>query len=279
VDPDAGVGREVSEAVKPILFSGEMVRAILEGRKTQTRRVVKPQPEFVGGSGEEAEASAWGWADDHGAWITMDLSLPSYTGDGHHPNGELLRATCPYGEAGDGLWVRESFAPRYFDDGKPAYRADFDPVKLSGVVPEPKWTPSIHMPRSACRIHLDLVEVRIEQLQDITTEDIVAEGIQYPVREAEDGYRPMCNVEALEYLPNPQLPSTHDELLRAHWAMTWDKINAKRQDGAFAWDKNPWVWALTFKRAEGERDGETDQAIQADTERVTGVYPRGATGP
>ncbi len=144
---------------KPILFSGEMVRAILDGRKTQTRRVVKPQPS---------------------AGVRRSVFVPSGLEDGH---GRELR--CPYGRPGDTLWVRETWAShKYMDDTKPSeftvgaqmlpvwYRADNVQSDERG-----KWRPSIFMPRWASRITLRLVDVRVETLQQIEPEDCKAEGV------------------------------------------------------------------------------------------------------
>ena len=132
---------------KPILFNTEMVRAILEGRKTVTRRLVKPQPNS-----------------------TFDKNWECFTKE----NGEVVVLTKPY-SPGDILYVREAFCPNYFDreianfycDGnRTAYKADFDSEKFGDVVPEPKWKPSIHMPKAMARIFLRVTDVRVERLRD-----------------------------------------------------------------------------------------------------------------
>ena len=144
---------------KPILFSGEMVRAILDGRKTQTRRVIKPQPS---------------------AGVRRSVFVLSGLEDGH---GRELR--CPYGRPGDTLWVRETWAShKYMDDTKPSeftvgaqmlpvwYRADNAQSDERG-----KWRPSIFMPRWASRITLRVVGVRVETLWDMTVSKMIAEGV------------------------------------------------------------------------------------------------------
>lgn len=186
--------------MKPILFSTEMVRAILDGRKTQTRRVINPQyAEKSDGTREP---------------------LDKYAADG-------ILAECGKYVRGDILWVRESFCPRYFDDGRPAYKADYDGGRIGDVVPEPKWKPSIHMPRTAARLFLRVTDVRAERVQDISYDDgaIWAEGI----------------------------PATHDRNSEIrHFIELWDSLNARR---GFGWDANPWVWVYEFERISKEEAG------------------------
>jgi hypothetical protein len=203
---------------RPILFSGPMVRAILEGRKTQTRRIAKPYT--------------------RGAEI-----IDTYT-DGsiryqveRWPNGVVakpsLGCACKYGMVGDRLWVRETWScPRQiggsFVREKRMYKADeLSPwLDYSSVV----WKPSIHMPRQFSRLSLHLTAVRVERLQAITTQDALAEGIDEHGHElqtemARDHQR---NRSAIE-----------------NFALLWDSLNAKR---GYGWDVNPWVWVLAFRR-------------------------------
>lgn len=187
---------------KPILFSGEMVRAILDGRKTQTRRVVKGNPNHLHFSPFACKADDY--HDEHGN-----------------------QYSCPYGARGTRLWVRETFAlgPGY--NGEPPgsapdwscvwYRADGkqrhkrrNPGARAG-----KWRPSIHMPRWASRITLEVKDVRVERVQDISYDYAVSEGVRYDT----------TPLDAFIWL--------------------WDSINAKRGHG---WDTNPWVWVVEFKR-------------------------------
>lgn len=171
---------------RPILMSAPMVRAILAGRKTQTRRIMKMAKRGTGG--------------------------PPFQIDG--------KTVCsPYGVPGDRLWVRESWRPR--QASTVYYRADsydyhHDEIRAGGTVPQ--WRPSIHMPRWASRITLEVVAVRVERLQEITYLESVAEGVIYD-RGFED---PRDNYRSL-----------------------WNVINAKRGRG---WDENPWVWVIEFRR-------------------------------
>ena len=202
--------------MKPILFKGEMVRAILDGRKTMTRRVIKPKPTHR----------------------VIDVGDAWYDADGIMA-GAALR--CPYGQPGDRLWVRETWQDGSDTNGRRCvvFKADGngiaalccedgngDPVGLGlSVTPmEPsRWRPSIHMPRWASRITLEIVSVRVERLCQITEQDALAEGVS----------------DSLDYC-DPETPSA-----RMQFKDLWDSINAKR---GFVWDSNPYVWALEFKK-------------------------------
>ena len=179
---------------RPILFSGPMIRALLDGRKTQTRRIVKPQPtEQV----YQIYHSANFAPSD-----PLDQDVPDFAREIH----------CPYGAPGDQLWVRETWA----EDGIGyTYRA------TNETWPH-HWAPSIFMPRAASRIQLEIVDVRVERVQDITTADACAEGVP--------GCRDdLSNVHAVEF-----------------FKALWDQINGARP--GYSWANNPWVWCLTFKR-------------------------------
>jgi hypothetical protein len=140
---------------RPILFSAPMVRTILSGLKSQTRRLVKPQP----------------------AWVYGE-TVPVRTDDAD-PKGAI---PCPYGQPGDRLWVRETHCPvvpRYgSSDPLALYRADLDPGQQYMCVE--RWTPAIHMPRRLSRITLEVTRVRVERLQDISASDCRAEGVDPP---------------------------------------------------------------------------------------------------
>jgi hypothetical protein len=201
--------RDVKE--RPILFSAPMVRAILDGSKTQTRRIVKPQPEH-------------GVTPCH--WSPTGHAV---TAAPHNERGDTS-CTCkpiraPYGAPGDRLWVRETHAPRYFDDGSPSYRADWTAL-AAATVPQPKWTPAIHMRRADSRILLEVTDVRVERLQAITEEDARAEGVG-----------------------GPPLHPGPDFAHRTAFAVLWDEINGKRAP----WESNPWVWVVSFQRAGASR--------------------------
>ncbi len=193
---------------RPILFNGAMVRAILAGDKTQTRRAVK------------------GVAGDN----CLILRKPTKTRSGvvTHVMDAPGRGLCPFGEVGDLLWVRESFGHRWHpcqppffhrasDDGEVGRNPDFD-----------GWRPSIHMPREACRLVLEITDVRVERLQAISAADAIAEGLS--------------QTDSGAWLPGP---CDHPE-----WAFhqLWAQVY-----GESAWDSNPWVWVIEFKAAEQPR--------------------------
>ena len=196
---------------RPILFNGEMVRAILEGRKTQTRRVIKPQP-------VRDERDATWWLGD------LRMMPPTMISD-----IVQVMKKCPYGQPGDRLWVREAFqiAPRtaYRFDPKihpncwqtlrPDDNHDAAVYREGWTRCDPgRWKPSIHMPRWASRITLEVTDVRVEQLRAISQNDARAEGF--------DG------VDA-----------------RAPFHLVWNSVYASRGLG---WEKDPWVWVVEFRR-------------------------------
>ncbi len=206
------MSRQVSVGGKerPILFSGEMVRAILEGRKTQTRRVCKP--EHFNGS-----------------------EMPS---DHAMENAIRFGAKCPYGQVGDRLWVKETFG--LHDNRQPTivyYRADNE-LKYESDGP---WTPSIFMRREYSRITLEIVSVRVERLNEISEADAAAEGVERNASvidgswSPEDGYIKYPIDENLEDFPAWTAVESYQTL--------WESIN-----GAGSWAANPWVWVIEFKR-------------------------------
>lgn len=149
----------------PILFSTPMVQAILDGRKTQTRRVVKPQP---------SHNVQW-----NGFGVSCFTPERHIEGRGKFPDGSGIKFfKCPYGQVGDILWVRETFkeAPEECTWKKYSYKADY----ISHLAELGKWKPSLFMPKEACRIFLKITDVRVERLQDISEEDAISEGITYP---------------------------------------------------------------------------------------------------
>lgn len=170
---------------RPILFNSEMVRAILDGRKSQTRRVI------------------------------TDQSVISI-----RPDGKLGKAQprCKYGQPGDRLWVRETWAQHPEVPGEWMYRADRGVDYQGAAQGLFKWIPSIHMIRKASRITLEIESVRVERVQEITPNDCRAEGIG-------DDF--------------------NDVGARYCFGQLWNSINEHR---GFGWDVNPWVWAITFRR-------------------------------
>ena len=198
---------------RPILFAGPMVRAILNGEKTVTRRVMKPFQVPT--------------LDDDGRWYSVAQRDPKWgfavDGDTERECANALAASlcCPHGAPGDRLWVRET----YGDAGcRLTYRADLDDGAHCMVK---KWIPSIHMPRSASRILLKITAVRIERLQDISDEQALAGG-----------------VGVTKHAVGVKLTSPHDESVpRAMFRELWQSIN-----GTESWTANPWVWVVEFKR-------------------------------
>lgn len=256
-----------------------MVRAILEVRKSQTRRVVKGRgsrglPEFHGGRGEENDPSAWGWffdGPDHHGYEVLARGL-----DERHDHG-LVSMPCPFGRVGDRLWVRETWAPLGENDpsGKrvvyaagPFLWGNSDP-KCGVTWPPPpnscdavrvaRWRPSIHMPRWASRLTLEVTGVRVERLNDISEEDAVAEGVevhmmpeewravrqQYGRNEAITFDRePSADlIAALRLRDVTHVPARPIRSAVSGFSSLWESIN-----GPGSWDANPWVWAITFKR-------------------------------
>lgn len=223
---------------RPILFSGPMVSAILEGRKKQTRRIVKPQPQDVG-FGRNCEV--------HPYCTGTKWPLAYYERRGACWNSSAA-LKCPY-PVGTRLWVKETF--RGFDHVFTAcsqvtgtqYRADMacrdsagaaflhDPNNLA-----PKWKPSIFMPRRLSRITLEITAVRVERLQDISEDDAVAEGIVDFGRQDGAPY-PHFN------LLDRSLTTEHFAV--AVYAQLWQSIN-----GPDSWNANPFVWAYDFRRVE-----------------------------
>lgn len=229
---------------KPVIFSGPMVQAILDGSKTQTRRVMKPQVvDWHDGwewKGHKPNSKHGAYASNHKHRVNLNI----YVGP-----------SCPYGVKGDRLWVRETFTlesnfnidgmkgyPPPFKDGRPVnmiedekYGDYWEQPHYRASDPEPelsyddmdgpgcRWKPSIHMPRWASRINLEIIDIRVEQLQEISEADAKAEGMQK-------------NMEFIGFTK--------------HFKEVWDSINGKsRKDGRdISWSTNPWVWVVEFKK-------------------------------
>lgn len=202
---------------RPILFSTEMVRAILAGRKTQTRRVVQPQPD-EDGLARHLVNRAW-----------EDTSGNQYK--------------CPYGKPGDVLWVRETCLWVMLDDAHDllegsrdrnqwVYKTDVgeDWIEYAKEKYGYKWKPSIRMPKDAARIWLRITNVRVERLQDITEQDAIAEGIQ--------------RTDAVnEWYFKAGVYNTDSQLIA--FERLWQSIN-----GSGSWNANTWVWVVEFERIE-----------------------------
>lgn len=239
---------------RPILFNTEMVQAILSGKKTQTRRVLKNQPVWVD-SDNPIVSSGWAYKDQKGKF-----SLESYPDHLSFAEDFLELAICQFGRVGERLWVRETWAP-VNSYGAPAiaYKANSDMRELmddesfldedgafnyddprskkysfsawaddlfSGV--EGNWKPSIHMPRWVCRLVLEITSIRVERLNDISEKDAVAEGGAKS--------HPSIDKVSRQY--------GYADWSRSHFAQTWDCYNRVK------WSENPWVWVVEFKAVE-----------------------------
>ncbi|PLG60585.1 hypothetical protein [Klebsiella pneumoniae] len=214
-----------------MIFNSEMVRAILDGRKTQTRRLVK------GTDGAVKFCKEW---DINGEEIFVVLGEKDHTG----MNPVLGAISCPFGAVGDRIWVREAFRvhSRATDVATLVYKASERnswteqthrvPVAVCNKPATPeKWTPSLHMPRWASRILLEIIDVRVERLNAISQEDAQAEGMELT------GWRPTYSD-----------PDSGGEVWTPYdnFAQLWESIY-----GEESWKANPWVWVIEFKRIEG----------------------------
>lgn len=231
---------------RPILFSSRMVQAILEGRKTMTRRPVKPQVACHGWAfelhpfapstliGTPAEGRKWG--PEKKVWVVEDA----------WKNIIAIYGDCPYGQPGDWLWVKETWRP--WNDPNlwdvVQYRADMAIIKpkitnenqghrfhedcestindqIDGL--NSPWKPSIHMPRWASRILLEIINVRVDRIQDIAMTDAIAEGYAYGDH-----------------------PNDRDGHPKHNFKLSWNATYPG------SWDRNDWVWVIEFKRVENE---------------------------
>jgi len=213
----------ISEAQEhPIIFSEWSINRILAGEKTQTRRTVKPQPASGVNSIRHVKGRFWQANEMGSEW-----------------DPTLWQEKCPYGQSGDALWVREAFRlphtydemspSEYVDEGQPhivrfeAEEGDYN------AVPKDGWgrkRPSIHMPRELCRLRLRVEDVRVERVQDISSEDARAEGVTGKDADEHDSQ---------EHSPG--------EIYRLALRDLWYSIH-----GSSAWDGNPWVWVIEFSR-------------------------------
>ena len=240
---------------RPILFSGPMVRALLDGRKTQTRRVIKGVPSW---DHYGRDIMDWGLSGIH--QDTYDPHNPIEGTDRWHLDVQtdvddhsrrVIR--CPYGAPGDRLWVRETWHYINHQNGPRGlevcvgYPADGDdlPNRPSHLVPDPeRWAdkvdawpykhrrwPAIHMPRWASRITLQITDVRVERLNDISRADAIAEGLRLSSAEIEEFWRWPPPLDAPHWLSPP-----------AAYRWIWEHIN-----GEGSWALNPWVWVVSFE--------------------------------
>jgi hypothetical protein len=261
---------------RPILFSGPMVNAILENRKTQTRRVVNIDHValFRSPSIQFFQQRVEDWVPDGELWDAVD-GLCDVLG----------RVRCPYGQPGDRLWVRETWKPYTEETGDCGirYRADGAfinhenswqgadrwlavrrPEEQYPQMKPPKWRPSIHMPRWASRITLEITDVRVERLQEISEADARAEGIRFadhgklcwhkggPPGDVGDCPAPdHTHQQRPGYYWKDGGATNSGECLhtaRSAFGNLWDSINAKKHP----WESNPWVWVIEFRRVNHE---------------------------
>lgn len=188
---------------RPILFSAPMVRAIFDGTKTQTRRIVKGTPL---------------------------LAISAFS---HEHVADPKHGFCPYGQPGDRLWVRETFAKQF--DGGYTYSADFPKGFKPDKTTLGNWKPSIHMPRTASRIMLEVVSIRVERLQDINEWDAIAEGIEM-----------VAGPDGINYYGNYGDDNSDTCLSPVDSYRTlWQSIN-----GPDSWNENPFVWVVEFRLIE-----------------------------
>lgn len=193
---------------RPIIFSAPMVKAILEGRKSMTRRIVKPQPEY-----RESKSLLGHYATWANGWNIDDpIGLKAFV-DG-----------CPYGGPGDRLWVKETFMGT---KDCLSYRAT-DPRQVIEFGFD-RWTPSIYMPRWASRITLEIVSVRVERVKEISEEDADKEGFggDFPHRIFPELFNPDCGHLSMQEC----------------FAALWESIH-----GPGSWERNDWVWVIEFRR-------------------------------
>ena len=221
-----------------MIFNADMVRAILDGRKTQTRRIMKPQPEPCPRGGH------W-WPSN--VFKTM-LHVEEEMQNGQGGWGGLVGDACPFGDVGDRIWVRETFCPvddtQYGGEKWVDYRATpkFEASHPAGWDCAPndaealKWRPSIHMPRWASRILLEITVVRVERLNAISEEDAEAEGIDMEaLYDSQDCYDCIADHNM-----------TGRPTVTGAFKYLWESIY-----GEESWKANSWVWVISFKRVEG----------------------------
>lgn len=213
---------------RPILFSGPMVRALLAGTKTQTRRAMRKQPASVLGlrideTSRDLKTGA--------AWFTARIDGKAHAAIPDGPDSVTADVGCPFGGRGSRLWVKESIKCVSFcgaslpsDEATSLFCADDTPTRADAWPWKRPFLPSMFMPIGLSRITLEVTDVRVQRLQDISEEDARAEGVEPKTWGAD---------------------AMAGQGARAAYAELWDEIN-----GAGAWAANPWVWAISFKRVQ-----------------------------
>lgn len=235
-----------------MIFNAEMVRAILSGQKTQTRRIMKSQPY----QSKSRKGDYWFSCNKMQSMVHVSDFIPGNSAipDAH----EFFSKCCPFGAIGDRIWVRETWMPDAPRDGtwpsvefygckgaplsmiptrfkKPEHcihRASWCGERMIG------WKPSIHMPRWASRILLEITNVRVERLNDISEQDAIAEGIDTDwLAESQDNYDCIADHNMTGRLT-----------AKGHFSYLWQSIYG--DDKSKCWEKNPWVWCISFRRLE-----------------------------
>lgn len=201
----------------PIIFSTDMVKAILDERKTQTRRIMKPQPELIPDDVPTYYGEKYWWSSRE---FRSMVRLPDDIG--------CMPSQCPYGQVGDRLWVRETFAINFkgqiMTKAQKEYLADMLDITEQVNKINIKWTSPYFMKKENAPHWLEITEVRVERVQEITEQDVLAEGIpSFTLAKGVLASKP----------PDPR------------WAFIelWDSLNAKR---GYGWEVNPWVWVISF---------------------------------
>lgn len=256
---------------RPVIFNGEMVRAILDGRKTQTRRVMKHQPK----QHDHKNYDTAPWSDAPPAYYNVNSAdwACKYCGEGIGFDGRSVYR-CPFGQVGDRLWVRETWGVVSHDFDENERIIDWVPDRPATAIHEMPfgngyysghaiyaadgeftwgdddghgerscWKPSIHMPREACRILLEITAVRVERLNDISQEDARAEGVA----------------------PSQHIITPPEALYRVGFLKLWQSIY-----GEESWRANPWVWVIEFRRV-----GDSAREVEPETARCPGCGKRG----
>ncbi len=219
-----------------MIFNAEMVRAILDGRKTQTRRIMKVQP----------ENSELGLSRIIDSSVAKEVGMYFWSlSDACGMKRRSKPFPCPFGEVGDRIWVRETFAtlePGSYEPVKPQqgycqelrYAATDRLAKSDSDIRGYKWIPSLHMPRWASRIALEITGVRVERLSDISEDDATAEGV------------PPAGRLLPDYPGTFLTPNGDFATAKVAFHRLWESIY-----GEESWQANPWVWVIEFKRVEG----------------------------
>lgn len=237
---------------RPILLSSPMIRAILDGRKTQTRRAVSPR----------------GWNPNRMTLSKVVHHSESRIGTQAYFGDDNWGAPCPFGSPGERLWVRETWAAHPLDESEPPARIlfaadganyDFDVVGNARRGPRnldrvdetgewvvERWRPSIHMPRWACRLTLEITSARVERLQDISDADIEAEGTSAWVEAGGVVYTPVAGFDGAQLNDDGKTITVKPN--RVCFASLWDSVSPAN----LRWRSNPWVWVVSFKRLEGK---------------------------